>query len=703
MSEIHSQVLPDGYRLQDYRVDRVLGEGGFGVTYLATDVVLGKQLAIKEYLPFEFAVRGGDFSVTARSEASRDVFAWGLERFLDEARRLVPFQDHPNIVRVERFFEAHGTAYMVMAFQDGGSFDVLLRREGPLDEARLRAILEPLLTGLEAVHRADLLHRDIKPDNIFIRGDGSPMLLDFGAARESLGQRSRSMTGIIAEGYSPLEQYSAEGGKQGPFTDLYALGAALYRAITGERPPPATDRVIGDTMVPISEVAAGKYDPALLAAIDATLAVMPEQRPQSIAEFRTAAAPTGAPPKPQSEPLILTEIVAPEEPSSDVQAVTPAPSDDRIKRCPACHRETYATLAVCPHCGHSFPGPSVAAAAIDVSGADGHQPGAEPANALQHDAQAVTPAASDDRIKRCPACHRETYATLAVCPHCGHSFPGPSVAAAAVDVSGAVGHQPGAEPANALQHGAQAEAGPTANTVTVGALFKGTYGLVWRNFGQLAKRGILPFVAMNAAIWILVLLSDSEAREIVEYSTITVIVIFFIQFTVAWHRVLILGPDAAGGAFGIRFGLRESKFFVFVAFVSVSLWLAVKPFAMFYQRSEERADIALTLTIVVVLFYLFARCALALPLIASDRKPAIALAWTLSRGMVWRMSLALTLVFLPLVLVILIGFAIMIAIAVSIEAVIGKGDWMFYLFLAFHRHSDSSLLSYPSFLKPSSH
>lgn len=302
MSEIHSQVLPEGYRLQDYRIDRVLGEGGFGVTYLATDVILGKQLAIKEYLPVEFAVRGNEYSVTARSEASRDIFAWGLERFLDEARRLVPFQDHPNIVRVERFFEAHGTAYMVMAFQEGESFDALLRREGPLDEGRLRAILEPLLSGLEAIHRADLLHRDIKPDNIFIRRDGSPMLLDFGAARESLGQRSCSMTGIIAEGYSPLEQYSAEGGKQGRWTDLYALGATLYRAITGERPPPATDRVIGDALVPISEVAAGQYDQSLLAAIDATLAVMPELRPQSIAEFRTAIVGDQKPPKPPSIP-----------------------------------------------------------------------------------------------------------------------------------------------------------------------------------------------------------------------------------------------------------------------------------------------------------------------------------------------------------------------------------------------------------------
>lgn len=288
MSERHANALPGGHRLQDYRIERVLGEGGFGITYLATDEVLGKVLAIKEYLPFDVAVRSDNLAVSARSEASRDLFAWGLERFLDEARRLVPFQEHPNVVRVERYFEAQGTAYMVMAFQEGESLGEILGREGTLTEDHIADILWPLLDGLEAVHKTDLLHRDIKPDNIFIRRDGTPVLLDFGAAREALGQRSRSMTGIVADGYSPLEQYSSEGGLQGPWTDLYALGATLYRAITGDRPSPAPDRIMGDTLVAAAERVGDDYDGDFLGAIDWALTVLPQDRPQTVASFREA-------------------------------------------------------------------------------------------------------------------------------------------------------------------------------------------------------------------------------------------------------------------------------------------------------------------------------------------------------------------------------------------------------------------------------
>ena len=279
--------LPQGYRLDEYELVRVLGFGGFGMTYLGFDHNLYKTVAIKEYLPSDIATRIGDNSVVPQVSQFRDDFEWGLDRFVDEARALARF-DHRHIIKVHRFFEAHSTAYIVMEYAEGETLSAFLERKRTLIEAELRAILYPLLDGLEVVHGADFLHRDIKPGNIIIRDeDNSPVLLDFGAARQAIGAKSRSITSIITPGYAPIEQYSSRG-DQGPWTDIYALGGVCYRALTGEEPDDATERVRHDPLIPVVERCADQVGAGFLLAIDWALAVDEGDRPQNIDTWRTA-------------------------------------------------------------------------------------------------------------------------------------------------------------------------------------------------------------------------------------------------------------------------------------------------------------------------------------------------------------------------------------------------------------------------------
>ncbi|HZP11946.1 MAG TPA: serine/threonine-protein kinase [Nevskiaceae bacterium] len=279
-------VLTEGTRLQEYAIDRVLGRpGGFGITYLATDTHLGKHVAIKEFLPANLVVRSENASVTVRTSDDRLVFDWGLKSFLNEARVLARF-NHPNLVQVYRFFEANGTAYIVMEYIEGETLSDLLKREGTLDEQRVQGILMPILDGLAAVHEASILHRDVKPENIIIRPNGQPVLIDFGSARNELGSKTLDVTSILTPGYSPIEQYSAESTNQGPWTDVYALGAVAYRMISGKRPPDAVDRVTSDRLVPAVQEGFRKYSPNFLAAIDWALSVDPEIRPRSVTDWK---------------------------------------------------------------------------------------------------------------------------------------------------------------------------------------------------------------------------------------------------------------------------------------------------------------------------------------------------------------------------------------------------------------------------------
>ena len=280
-----------GHRLQNYHVLRVLGVGGFGVTYLAEHATLAHKVAIKEYLPNEFALRDGA-TVYPKSEADREDFEWGLARFLDEARTLVRFE-HRNLVRVRDYFEANQTAYIVMDYEDGEPLDRLLENLGTLTEAQLRRILLPIVEGLREVHAAGYLHRDIKPSNIFVRrADESPVLLDFGAARQALGRKSKSMTAVASVGYSPPEQYESEG-EQGPWSDIYALAALCYRAITGTAPVEAPRRLNRlaqrqpDPLPRLSETTAEGYSMSLLEAVDQGLEVIAADRPRNLDDWVT--------------------------------------------------------------------------------------------------------------------------------------------------------------------------------------------------------------------------------------------------------------------------------------------------------------------------------------------------------------------------------------------------------------------------------
>ncbi|MFZ5781862.1 MAG: protein kinase domain-containing protein [Pseudomonadota bacterium] len=283
MSSDNVQALPPGTRLGDYRLDAVIGHGGFGITYRAFDTQLAKIVAIKEYLPVEFALRSPDGEVKPRGARYGEDFAWGRERFLDEARALARFR-HPHIVPVLRYFEAHGTAYTVMEFEDGRSVGDLLRDGRGMAPDEVRRLATGLLEGLGAVHAQGFLHRDIKPSNIIVRRDGVPVLIDFGAARQAMGERTRTLTGIITPQYAPIEQYALDG-RQGPWSDIYAAAAVLHHAIAGRPPPDAAARAGSDGYRPLAAAYADRFEPALLQAVDRALAFAPADRPQSVGDW----------------------------------------------------------------------------------------------------------------------------------------------------------------------------------------------------------------------------------------------------------------------------------------------------------------------------------------------------------------------------------------------------------------------------------
>jgi serine/threonine protein kinase len=281
------QSLPKNTVLgESYRIERAIGSGGFGITYAAEDIHLGTRVAIKEYYPDEFGSRDDTMRVRPKSGRQKETFDWGLRSFLQEARTLARFR-HPSVVQVTRVFEAFSTAYMVMTFEEGKDVEAWLRSLGRAPtQGELDRIAGPLLDALEMMHAQNFLHRDIAPDNIIVRADGTPVLLDFGAARRAVAEKSRTLTGIVKTGYSPFEQYATDGRLQGPWTDLYAFGATLYRAVTGKPPEEATLRIADDRMIPAITAATATYRTGFLTAIDACLRAKHAERPQSVAALR---------------------------------------------------------------------------------------------------------------------------------------------------------------------------------------------------------------------------------------------------------------------------------------------------------------------------------------------------------------------------------------------------------------------------------
>src|SRR5580698_10682876 len=243
------QLKPRTMLHDQYLIGRALGDGGFGITYLSWDMGLESRLAIKEYMPNGVAGRsGGESKVVPYTEQTKQEFEWGLDRFLEEARVLKKFSNHPNIVAVDTIFRDNGTAYMVMEYLEGMTFEEFLgRRGGKVTFETALRIMSPIMDALASLHAEGILHRDISPDNIHLAKTGKVKLMDFGAARNALSQKSRNLSVILKEGYAPEEQYRSSG-IQGPWTDVYAMAATLYHSITGKLPPPSLDRAADDRL-----------------------------------------------------------------------------------------------------------------------------------------------------------------------------------------------------------------------------------------------------------------------------------------------------------------------------------------------------------------------------------------------------------------------------------------------------------------------
>ncbi len=287
--------LPPGSVLGEFELTSVLGEGGFGIVYFGWDHSLLRKVAIKEYMPSSLAARTSGSQVQVRSERHRETFDLGLRSFINEARLLAQF-DHPSLVKVYRFWEANGTAYMVMPLYEGITLKDKLRQLGqPPSEDWLMQLLAPLTEALAVIHAENCFHRDIAPDNvILLAGTERPLLLDFGAARRVIGDMTQALTVILKPGYAPVEQYAeVPEMKQGAWTDVYALAASVHYAILGRTPPTSVSRLLDDKFVPLSQSAAGRYSERFLQAMDKALKVRPSERTQSVDALR---ADLGLPP-----------------------------------------------------------------------------------------------------------------------------------------------------------------------------------------------------------------------------------------------------------------------------------------------------------------------------------------------------------------------------------------------------------------------
>jgi len=279
--------LAIGTRLNDFEITGILGEGGFGIVYLAFDHSLQRTVAIKEFMPGALAGRSADTSVTVRSERHKATFEAGLKSFINEARLLAQF-DHPSLVKVYRFWEENKTAYMVMRHYDGHTLKQIVNKRPKLvTEAWLRFIFKQILEALDTLYRSKILHRDISPDNIIVQKNGVAVLLDFGSARQIIGDMTQGMTVILKPGYAPIEQYADDVEMpQGSWTDIYALAAVMYFAIMKSPPPISVGRVVKDTMLPLQDGEHAGFSAKFLKGIDLALAIQPQDRPQSMEEFR---------------------------------------------------------------------------------------------------------------------------------------------------------------------------------------------------------------------------------------------------------------------------------------------------------------------------------------------------------------------------------------------------------------------------------
>jgi serine/threonine protein kinase len=336
--------LPAGTRLRNYELMSVLGHGGFGITYYARDTTLGREVAVKEYLPTSLALRENGTTVVPRSTQLAEDFIWGRERFLEEARILATLEGVPSIVRVYDYLEANGTAYMVMGLARGETLDQRLKRDKQLAPAVIERMLERLLGGLEEVHKAGFLHRDVKPANIILDAKDNPTLIDFGASRAAMADRTAAMTAIFTPRYAAAEQLTSD--KQGPWTDIYSVSATLYHSITGRAPPSSLERALNDTYEPLAGLSLAGFSAGTLQGIDAGLALRAKDRPQSIAVWRDVLSATGAS---DSDATVVRRVkpgAVPKPPVPASKTPDPAPKTTAPPAAPSTRSEPSQMLAI---------------------------------------------------------------------------------------------------------------------------------------------------------------------------------------------------------------------------------------------------------------------------------------------------------------------------------------------------------------------
>ena len=342
--------LPPGTRVLEFEIERVVGRGGFSIVYLAFDHSLHRRVALKEYLPQTLARRDSTQSVVPFSAKHRETFDAGLKSFLEEARLLARF-DHPGLVKVFRFWPASGTAYMAMAYYEGPTLREAFVRGGARPSTQVaEALASRLVDAVDLLHRNECLHRDIAPDNVILQHNGNPVLLDFGAARRIIKERTQALTVILKTGYAPIEQYSVEGEMaQGPWTDIYSLAATLYAVVTGKGPPASVSRAYSDPYVPFALAAPEGYPARFAEGIDRALSFLPEKRPQSMAEFREALGVGERPATARSADDVTVRM--PRETAKDETTIAATPPSSRPSRAlpaeePTLVREDAPTIVV---------------------------------------------------------------------------------------------------------------------------------------------------------------------------------------------------------------------------------------------------------------------------------------------------------------------------------------------------------------------
>src|ERR1700755_3358710 len=322
-----NKALPMGTVLREWRIEEVLGVGGFGIVYKARGVYFNELVAIKEYFPSSISERDAEDTVVPIDSEAEEVHALGLKKFVEEAKLLWNLSTptrHPNIVSVRSLFEIHGTAYMVMDFEDGISLSKMLKQGRRFNERSLWNILQPIAEGLERAHRVGVLHRDIKPPNILINEDNRPVLIDFGSARFEAAEATSTKVTFHTPPYAAIEQY-VKTYPQGPWTDIYALGVVMYECLTGKKPREGLERLNAGLGKPLADGKWPGYSKRFLSAIDAAMVVKPDERPQTLTEWLAAFGRQAATEEPDDE---ATRFYAKQVEAEEIIPVAPTPNVD---------------------------------------------------------------------------------------------------------------------------------------------------------------------------------------------------------------------------------------------------------------------------------------------------------------------------------------------------------------------------------------